>query len=120
MQAIEIAKPSSSKVHVLHVVSKENEVHEAKSKLNEILSSSSYRNLGKHIKNGSILMSSELQKKKCNSHNYGYSWCKRYAKIFGSFAMKVIISTSIPFMVVQKDSEIKKSKPNLYQYRVIS
>ena len=26
MQAIEIAKPSSSKVHVLHVVSKENEV----------------------------------------------------------------------------------------------
>ena len=45
MQAIEIAKPSSSKVHVLHVVSKENEVHEAKSKLNEILSSSSYRNL---------------------------------------------------------------------------
>lgn len=38
----------------------------------------------------------------------GTHGAKGMQKIFGSFAMKVIISTSIPFMVVQKESEIKK------------
>ena len=41
-------------MHVLHVVSKENEVEKANKKLDEILSSSAYRNLEKHIKSGSI------------------------------------------------------------------
>ena len=110
MQAIEIAEPSSSKVHVLHVVSKENEVHEAKSKLNEILSSSSYRNLEKHIKNGSIfnVIGEFAEEKSATAIIMGTHGAKGMQKIFGSFAMKVIISTSIPFMVVQKDSEIKK------------
>ena len=33
MQAIEIAKPTSSKVYVLHVVNKENEVNDSQEKL---------------------------------------------------------------------------------------
>ena len=31
-------------------------------------------------------------------------------KVFGSFAMKVIISTSVPFMIIQDNSEIKTLK----------
>lgn len=110
MQAIEIAKPSSSKVHVLHVITKENEVHEARSRLNEVLSSSSYRNLEKHIKNGSIfnIIGEFAEEKSATAIIMGTHGAKGMQKIFGSFAMKVIISTSIPFMVVQKDSEIKK------------
>ena len=100
MQAIEIAKPSGNKVHILHVVSKENEVQEAKSKLNEILSSSSYQNLEKHIKNGSIfnVIGEFAEEKSATAIIMGTHGAKGMQKIFGSFAMKVIISTSTPFI----------------------
>ena len=37
----------------------------------------------------------------------GTHGAKGMQKVFGSFAMKVIISTSVPFMVVQDNAEIK-------------
>ena len=43
---------------------------------------------------------------------------KGMQKVFGSFAMKVIISTTVPFMIVQDNSEIKNIKNIVlfYQY----
>ena len=53
-QAVEIAKPTSSKVYILHIVNKESEVNIAQEKLDQIIDKSSYRNLEKSIKRGSI------------------------------------------------------------------
>ena len=44
-QAVEIAKPTSSKIYILHIVNKESEVNTAEEKLDQILNKSSYRNL---------------------------------------------------------------------------
>ncbi len=109
LQAIEIAKPASSKVYVLHVVNKENEVENANAKLEDVISSSNYRNLEKVILTGSIfnIIGEFAEEKNATAIIMGTHGAKGMQKIFGSFAMKVIISTSVPFMVVQKESEIK-------------
>ena len=57
-----------------------------------------------------------LKKKSASAIIMGTHGAKGMQKLFGSFAMKVIISTSVPFMVVQKDSEIKKVNRYLYEY----
>ena len=109
-QAVEIAKPTSSKVYILHIVNKESEVNTAQEKLDQIIDNSSYRNLEKSIKRGSIFnaIGEFAEEKKASAIIMGTHGAKGMQKLFGSFAMKVIISTSVPFMVVQKDSKIKK------------
>jgi nucleotide-binding universal stress UspA family protein len=110
-QAIEISKADAAKVIVLHIVAKDSEIEEAKSRINFIISelNSSLDIKGEVIK-GSIFNSiGEIaEKNKASAIIMGTHGAKGMQKVFGSFAMKVIISTGIPFMVLQKETPIKQ------------
>lgn len=110
-QAIELSKYKNSKVIILHVISKDSEKQEALIKIQNILSNLKTSLLieGEVIK-GSIFTSIGEVAEKNNSSAVimGTHGVKGMQKVFGSFAMKVIISTGVPFMVVQKDTEIKE------------
>ena len=110
-QAIEISKADAAKVIVLHIVAKDSEIEDAKSRINFIISelNSSLDIIGEVIK-GSIFNSiGEIaEKNKASAIIMGTHGAKGMQKVFGSFAMKVIISTGIPFMVLQKETPIKQ------------
>ena len=110
-QAIEISNADAAKVIVLHIVAKDSEIEDAKSRINFIISelNSSLDIKGEVIK-GSIFNSiGEIaEKNKASAIIMGTHGAKGMQKVFGSFAMKVIISTGIPFMVLQKETPIKQ------------
>ena len=110
-QAIEISKADAAKVIVLHIVAKDSEIEDAKRRINFIISelNSSLDIKGEVIK-GSIFNSiGEIaEKNKASAIIMGTHGAKGMQKVFGSFAMKVIISTGIPFMVLQKETPIKQ------------
>ena len=109
-QTIELSKYENSKVIILHVISKENERNTASKKIDELISQ---LNVNIEIENkvikGSIFttIGEVAEEKNCSAVIMGTHGVSGMQKVFGSFAMKVIISTGVPFMVVQKETEIK-------------
>jgi len=106
-QAIRIAKPSNGQVALLHVVKSTKEEAAAEQKLNEIVErfKKEYPNakLHKLVRTGSIFTDIGKVAEQLGAHLIimGTHGAKGMQKVFGSFAIKVISSTHVPFMVVQ-------------------
>jgi nucleotide-binding universal stress UspA family protein len=110
-QAVELSKIEGSKIIILHVINKDAEREEADNKLKHIISNfSTLKTLEYKVEKGSIFTTIGEVAEKSNSSAVimGTHGVKGMQKVFGSFAMKVIISTGVPFMVVQKETEIKE------------
>ncbi|MEY4603588.1 MAG: hypothetical protein RIT43_880 [Bacteroidota bacterium] len=108
--AIATAKPLEAQIFVLHVVSKEKNIREAEEKLKEIISanSSSGVELIPTVRVGSIF--EDIGEFAAEHHAelifMGTHGAHGWQHITGSHALKVITSSSVPFIIVQ-EKEIK-------------
>lgn len=108
--AIATAKPLNAKVYVMHVVAKEKSIKEAEVKLHEVLSThnSDGVELIPYVRLGSIYeeigdFAAELHAELIFMGTHGaHGW----QHVTGSHALKVITSSSVPFIIVQ-DKGIK-------------
>jgi nucleotide-binding universal stress UspA family protein len=110
--AIATAKPLNAQVFVLHVVSKEKSIKDAEEKLTEILSkySTSGVDLVPSVRMGSIF--EDIGEFAAEHHAelifMGTHGAHGWQHITGSHALKVITSSSVPFIIVQ-EKEIKET-----------
>lgn len=110
--AIATAKPLAAKVYVLHVVSKEKSIKEAEVKLHEILAAIDAEGveLIPYVRLGSIFeeigdFAAELHAELIFMGTHGaHGW----QHVTGSHALKVITSSSVPFIIVQ-DKGVKET-----------
>jgi len=104
--AIATAKPLNAQVYVLHVVSKEKSIKEAEEKLNSILAnySTSGVDLVPSVRMGSIF--EDIGEFAAEHHAelifMGTHGAHGWQHITGSHALKVITSSSVPFIIVQE------------------
>lgn len=105
--AINLAKKSQATVYLVHIVKKESEKESAKSKLIEIIKSRTAQagsvKLGGSVKTGNIFEDIATTAKKIDANLIimGTHGAKGMQKVLGSFAMKVVTSTNLPFLIVQ-------------------
>ena len=110
--AIATAKPLNAQVFVLHVVSKEKSIKDAEEKLTAILSkySTSGVDLVPSVRMGSIF--EDIGEFAAEHHAelifMGTHGAHGWQHITGSHALKVITSSSVPFIIVQ-EKEIKET-----------
>ncbi|CAG5083468.1 universal stress protein [Parvicella tangerina] len=113
-QAIYLAKATDATVSLLHVVKNDKLKAEAEVKLKKIKAKTVEDHPNIKVKlyavAGDIFtdIGKTAEALKSSVIIMGTHGAKGMQKVFGSFAMKVITSTSVPFMVVQNDSVIKK------------
>lgn len=106
-QALRIAKRSNGKVALLHVVDSKAKVTPAEDKLKQIIArfKKEYPDASMYAlsKKGSIFtdIAKTAEEYKASLIIMGTHGAKGMQKVFGSFAIKVIASTHVPFMVVQ-------------------
>jgi nucleotide-binding universal stress UspA family protein len=108
--AIATAKPLQATVYVLHVVPKEKNIQEAEEKLKKVLNAYSHEEvtLSPYVRIGSIYeeisdFAAELHAELIFMGTHGaHGW----QHLTGSHALKVITSSTVPFIVVQ-DKGIK-------------
>lgn len=113
--AITIAKQTKAEVHLLHVVKNTKAMQAANTKLEAFINSintEGIKVIGR-IEAGSIYedIGRVAEEIKASVIVMGTHGAKGMQKVFGSFAIKVITSTSVPFMVVQEkliNDSIKK------------
>lgn len=111
--AINVAKASRANVHMVHIVKKDAEKDSAKAKLVEILKEKMPQaggvKLGGSVKTGNIFddIASTAKKIDANLVIMGTHGAKGMQKVLGSFALKVIMSTNLPFLVVQEGVQIR-------------
>ncbi len=104
--AIATAKPLSAQVYVLHVVSKEKGITEAEEKLNSLISSYSSAgvDLIPTVRVGSIF--EDIGEFAAEHHAelifMGTHGAHGWQHVTGSHALKVITSSSVPFVIVQE------------------
>jgi len=107
--AVNLAKKSLAEVYLVHIVKKESEKDAAKAKLIEIIKACKAKNpnvkLGGSIKTGNIFddIASTAKKVDSNLVILGTHGAKGMQKVLGSFAMKVVLSTNLPFLIIQAD-----------------
>lgn len=110
--AIATAKPLSAQVYVLHVVSKEKNIQEAEDKLKEVIASHSASgvDLVPYVRMGSIF--EDIGEFAAEHHAelifMGTHGAHGWQHVTGSHALKVITSSSVPFVIVQEKG-IKES-----------
>lgn len=105
--AVGLASKIKANVDLLHVVKSSKETSAAKSKLQKIADAVTDKPaevaINCHIKSGSIF--TDIASKATELHSsviiMGTHGSKGMQKLFGSFAIKVIKSTHIPFLVIQ-------------------
>lgn len=110
--ALATAKPLEAKVYVLHVVAKEKSIKEAEEKLHEIIANSNAEGveLIPYVRLGSIFeeigdFAAELHAELIFMGTHGaHGW----QHVTGSHALKVITSSSVPFIIVQ-DKGVKET-----------
>lgn len=104
--AITIAKQTRADVMLLHVVKNTKDMQAANTKLEAVLKTLDQTEVGiKHrIEAGSIFddIGRVAEEIKASIIVMGTHGAKGMQKLFGSFAIKVITSTDVPFMVVQE------------------
>ncbi|MFN6013989.1 MAG: universal stress protein [Flavobacteriales bacterium] len=104
--AIATAKPLNAQVYVLHVVSKEKGITEAEEKLNSLISSYSSAgvDLIPTVRVGSIF--EDIGEFAAEHHAelifMGTHGAHGWQHVTGSHALKVITSSSVPFVIVQE------------------
>ena len=108
--AINISKQINARVALVHIVNKASEINEAEEKLLNIVKNHPEKNIemNTHVIQGSIFtdIGKFAEKLDASAIIMGTHGAKGMQKVFGSFAMKVIISTTVPFMVVQDNAEV--------------
>lgn len=117
--AIATAKPLDAEVQLLHVVSKQNQIHEANIKLEEIVEkfNSHGVDLIPNVRIGSIFedigdFAAEHEAKLIFMGTHGaHGW----QHVTGSHALKVVTNSSVPFIIVQE----KVVKPTGYDSIVV-
>ena len=114
--ALYLAKPRKTSIELLHIVSNKSKADEAMSKLNEIIDN---LNLGAsditvkaHVEEGNIFddIGKIAESKGARLIVMGTHGARGMQKVFGSHAIKVVTSTSVPFLVVQEGVEHKEIK----------
>lgn len=104
--AIATAKPLNAQVYVLHVVSKEKSINEAEEKLNSVIGShnSAGVDLVPTVRVGSIF--EDIGEFAAEHHAelifMGTHGAHGWQHVTGSHALKVITSSSVPFIIVQE------------------
>tara|TARA_B100001287_G_scaffold276824_1_gene289782 strand:- start:2463 stop:3287 length:825 start_codon:yes stop_codon:yes gene_type:complete len=117
--AIATAKPLDAEVQLLHVVGKQNQIHEANIKLEEIVEKfkSHEVDLIPNVRIGSIFedigdFAAEHEAKLIFMGTHGaHGW----QHVTGSHALKVVTNSSVPFIIVQE----KLVKPTGYDSIVV-
>lgn len=104
--AITIAKQTKADVVLLHVVKNIKEMQAANTKLEAVIQKLDQTQVGisHRIEAGSIFddIGRVAQELKASVIIMGTHGAKGMQKVFGSFAIKVIKSTNVPFMIVQE------------------
>jgi nucleotide-binding universal stress UspA family protein len=112
--ALNLASQAGAKISLLHIVAKDTEKQAAVDKLTQIVQGIRKKDaeikVDAYVEKGSIFsdiggMADSLGASMIIMGTHG---ARGMQKVFGSFAIKVITSTSVPFMVVQKESRIEK------------
>ena len=108
-QALHLSKSIDSKIILLHIIQKESEKEKANNYLNKIVEKNPSVPIELIVKKGSIFtdIGKVADENKASAIIMGTHGAKGMQKVFGSFAMKVIISTSVPFMVIQEHTSLK-------------
>jgi nucleotide-binding universal stress UspA family protein len=117
--AIATAKPLDAEVQLLHVVSKQNQIHEANIKLEEIVEkfNSHGVDLIPNVRIGSIFedigdFAAEHEAKLIFMGTHGaHGW----QHVTGSHALKVVTNSTVPFIIVQE----RVVKPTGYESIVV-
>lgn len=105
--ALQLAKQTHGIVHILHIVKSDGEKAGAKAKLDQILNGFGLQpgdpKVMMHIVPGNIFEDIATVAKKINASVIimGTHGAKGMQKVFGSFAIKVIKSTDVPFIIIQ-------------------
>ena len=134
--AIDLAKKLSAEVNLIHVVKDSKNVASADRKLEEVMSNLNLSDgdpkVNAIVRIGDIFTDISAAGKELHSSIIimGTHGAKGMQKVFGSFAIKIITSTHIPFIIVQEDykaSELEKiivpidvSKESLQVEQVVS
>lgn len=113
--AMNLSTHLNNEIKLVHLVDSKSKVNEAESKLKKIISetpSSDNTVIVPLVRVGNIFEDIALiiEEEKVNLIIMGTHGPKGMQKIFGSFAMKVITSSDVPFFVIQKDTEVKSVK----------
>jgi nucleotide-binding universal stress UspA family protein len=112
--AINLAHQADAKISLLHIISKDSERAPAIEKLTaivqEIRKTNSTAKVDAYVEKGSIFTDIGAMADNIGATMIimGTHGARGMQKVFGSFAIKVITSTSVPFMVVQKESPVEK------------
>ena len=110
--ATNLARKSKSEVYLVHIVKKEAEKDAAKEKLIGIIKQQMAKmpgvKIGGSVKTGNIFddIASVAKKIDSNLVIMGTHGAKGMQKILGSFAMKVVMSTNLPFLIIQSGVKI--------------
>ncbi len=107
-QALHLSKSIDCKIILLHIIQKESEKDNADHYLKKIIENNPTVSIEIIIKKGSIFtdIAKVADENKASAIIMGTHGAKGMQKFFGSFAMKVIISTSVPFMVIQENTNL--------------
>ena len=113
--AVNLSRNLMNEIKLVHLVSNINEIANANAKLNEIISKtqkSENTEISGIVKQGSIFedIAKIVKEEKANLIIMGTHGVKGMQKVFGSFAMKVVTSSDVPFFVIQKDTKAKEVK----------
>lgn len=113
--AIDLSRNSNTEIQVLHICGAKNEIAAASSKLVKIIAAQNVPSnitLSKGIEVGNIFDDIGKYAKNFGAQliimgTHGMSGMQ---KLFGSHAMKVIVSSDTPFLIVQKNATFKEIK----------
>ncbi len=113
LYAISLAKKLGAEVNLMHVVKNNNEVIGATRKLDGIISdlslSANSPKMNVIVRVGDIFTDISSTGRELHSSIIimGTHGARGMQKVFGSFAIKIITSTHIPFIIVQEDYKLK-------------
>jgi len=113
--AVNLSSNLNNEIKIVHLVDSESKINEANVKLEAIISNIDKAEntiISPLVYVGSIFedIAVIVKKEDVNLIIMGTHGPKGMQKVFGSFAMKVITSSDVPFFVIQKDTEIKSLK----------
>jgi len=105
--ALFLAQPRKTSIELLHIVSSKEKKHQAEESLQKIINNLDLEVGGSSVvplvKVGSIFddISKIAKTKEARLIIMGTHGAKGMQKLFGSYAMKVVINSSVPFLVIQ-------------------
>ncbi|HTO38230.1 MAG TPA: universal stress protein [Brumimicrobium sp.] len=108
--AITTAKVVDAKIYLLHVISKNKDIKEAEAKLKEIVEANKQQNIEiiPKVRLGTIF--EDIGDFAAEHHAelifMGTHGAAGWQHIAGSYALKVITNSSVPFVIVQKETQI--------------